>query len=38
MQEALAPFGANGMIQDIVEAQAEVFERGAQMSAGVGAA
>ena len=38
MQEALAPFGANGMIQDIVEAEAEVFERGAQMSAGVGAA
>jgi SAM-dependent methyltransferase len=27
MSEALAPFAAEGMIQDIVEAQAEVFER-----------
>jgi SAM-dependent methyltransferase len=27
MREALAPFGAEGMIDDIVEARAEVFER-----------
>lgn len=27
MREALAPFAAEGMIEDIVEAQAEVFER-----------
>jgi hypothetical protein len=27
MREALAPFTANGMIEDIVEARAEVFER-----------
>jgi SAM-dependent methyltransferase len=27
MREALAPFAANGMIEDIVEARAEVFER-----------
>jgi SAM-dependent methyltransferase len=27
MREALAPFAAGGMIEDIVEAQAEVFER-----------
>jgi hypothetical protein len=29
MREALAPFAAEGMIQDIVEAEAEVFERAA---------
>jgi SAM-dependent methyltransferase len=29
MREALAPFAADGMIQDIVEAEAEVFERAA---------
>jgi SAM-dependent methyltransferase len=27
MREALAPFAANGVIQDVVEAEAEVFER-----------
>lgn len=27
MREALAPFAADGMIEDIVEARAEVFER-----------
>jgi hypothetical protein len=27
MREALAPFAADGMIKDIVEARAEVFER-----------
>jgi hypothetical protein len=27
MREALAPFAAKGAIHDIVEAQAEVFER-----------
>ena len=26
MHEALAPFAADGMIEDIVEARAEVFE------------
>jgi SAM-dependent methyltransferase len=30
MREALAPFAANGMIEDIVEARAEVFERAGQ--------
>ena len=27
MREALAPFAVDGMIEDIVEARAEVFER-----------
>jgi hypothetical protein len=27
MREALAPFAAEGMVEDIVEARAEVFER-----------
>jgi hypothetical protein len=27
MREALAPFAADGMIEDIVEARAEMFER-----------
>jgi hypothetical protein len=27
MHDALAPFAANGMIEDVVEARAEVFER-----------
>ena len=27
MREALAPFASDGMIEDIVEARAEVFER-----------
>ena len=27
MREALAPFSPDGMIEDIVEARAEVFER-----------